>query len=207
MKEISLTQSKVALVDDEEYCRLNADRWQAMEVWPERWYAGRQCNGGIVYMHRELMSAQGGCHIHHDNGNSLDNTRVNLIPMTPSEHAKIHQFGTIYKLGTTRNRKPQTHNRAMTRAAGLLLLDVARLLLVQKQVAEAVYINDQTFNLCGVARELGVSRQRIQQIALCRAIVIHETYYWKFTQQDIALMRGINGLRAVHIPRVFRDFV
>ena len=51
---------------------------------------------GVVYIHRQVMSQALGRpltreeHIHHINGNCLDNRLKNLMLVSNSEHAKIH---------------------------------------------------------------------------------------------------------------------
>ena len=190
-QQIRLTQGMVALVDDEDYPRLAKYRWQAMQVWPGRWYAGRQENSTTIYMHREFASPADGQLTHHDNGDSLDNTRKNLIPSTLVDHAKLHRLGRIHNP----NKAVRSNKKRILRTAGLTLLNIARLLLIRKQTAQMTCGDDRIFNLCGAARELGLSRQRVQQIALHRVIGIHESYYWKFSWQDIALMRALRGFR------------
>ncbi len=59
MKEIQLTQGKVALVDDEDFERLNQFKWCAH--WNgKHWYAIRTVYEGkkkTIRMHREILNA------------------------------------------------------------------------------------------------------------------------------------------------------
>ena len=81
MKVISLTQDKVALVDDEDYERLNQFKWYAR--WNnQRFYACRKIktsNGQkIEHMHRVIAITPHGLDTDHKNGDSLDNQKDNL---------------------------------------------------------------------------------------------------------------------------------
>lgn len=87
MKEIPLTQNKVALVDDEDYDRLAQFKWSA-ENHGHTFYASRATtiNGKRIHirMHREILGF-----IHgdgtlgdHKNRNGLDCRRDNLRPAT-----------------------------------------------------------------------------------------------------------------------------
>lgn len=63
MKEIPLTKGKVALVDDEDFERLNQYKWHASwDGW--RWYARRgffvNCKIRKISMHREILNSPEG---------------------------------------------------------------------------------------------------------------------------------------------------
>jgi hypothetical protein len=80
MKEIQLTQGKVALVDDEDYERLAKFKWYAAWTPSSRtWYARRRSvpDRKMVHMHREVLRVTSAPvdHINHD---GLDNRRANL---------------------------------------------------------------------------------------------------------------------------------
>jgi len=76
MKEIPLTQGKVALVDDEDYERVSGYKWHAFHA-GRTWYA-RRGNGGPL-MHRMILRlAKSTPSIDHINHNGLDNRRENL---------------------------------------------------------------------------------------------------------------------------------
>lgn len=80
MKEIILHNGMVAMVDDEDYERLNAHPWRANR--PRKlWYAmrtGPSPERRTIYMHRVIMNAPAEKQVDHRNGNGLDNTRSNL---------------------------------------------------------------------------------------------------------------------------------
>lgn len=84
MKEIPLTQGKVALVDDEDFDHLSTFNWHAARYQrgglDEIWYAVRTelPSRYTVYMHRQVMPAQPGHVTFHKNRDGLDNRRANL---------------------------------------------------------------------------------------------------------------------------------
>lgn len=87
MKEIPLSQGKVAVVDDVDFEEIGRYKWHATKR-PHTWYAVRNSavNGKktIVYMHRVLMpDAKNVDHIDH---NGLNNTRSNLRNATDGEN-------------------------------------------------------------------------------------------------------------------------
>lgn len=80
MKEIPLTQGKVALVDDEDFDYLSQWKWCANKNW-HTFYARRAIydpQQKAIYMHRSLLNAPDGVEIDHIDGNGLNNTRCNL---------------------------------------------------------------------------------------------------------------------------------
>lgn len=82
MKEIPLTQGKVALVDDADYESLMQHKWYAQKSNRGTWYAHRTIWGTpkktTVPMHREIMQPADGLVIDHINHDGLDNRRENL---------------------------------------------------------------------------------------------------------------------------------
>jgi hypothetical protein len=86
MKEIKLTQNQVALVDDEDFERLNQFKWCANKI-GNTFYAISSINiDGIkknVYMHRYIIS---GKHIDHIDGNGINNQKINLRICTHKEN-------------------------------------------------------------------------------------------------------------------------
>jgi hypothetical protein len=79
VKEIPLTQGKVALVDDDLFDYLNQWSWFAALV-HGKWYAQRQAGRPqkTVRMHRVVAGAPDEVKVDHINGNGLDNRRENL---------------------------------------------------------------------------------------------------------------------------------
>jgi len=89
MKEIKLTQGKVALVDDEDYEELNKYKWCAHKE-KTNIYAlrhGHKVDGSrtMIRMHREIMKPVNGLSIDHIDSDGLNNQRCNLRVCT---HAK-----------------------------------------------------------------------------------------------------------------------
>jgi len=84
MKQIQLTQNKVAIVDDEDFEWLNQWKWSAYKS-HNIWYAIRSelttnKNRTIIRMHREILGLKLGDKLESDhiNHNGLDNRRCNL---------------------------------------------------------------------------------------------------------------------------------
>lgn len=75
MKEIKLSQGKVARVDDSDYEWLMQWRWFAVRN-GKYWYAVRREKGSVIFMHRVIMHASQGVDIDHRDGNRLNNQRL-----------------------------------------------------------------------------------------------------------------------------------
>lgn len=82
---IPLTQGKFALVDDEDYERLNQFKWYAGK-YKYRYYAARTHKLKTITMAREIMDAPKGLQVDHRNHNTLDNRRKNLRLCTNSQN-------------------------------------------------------------------------------------------------------------------------
>jgi hypothetical protein len=90
MKEIQLTQGKVALVDDDMYEYLNQWKWYANKL-GNNFYAVRNLRINKKYvcsilMHRLVANNNSKMHTDHLNGNSLDNRKENLRICNTSEN-------------------------------------------------------------------------------------------------------------------------
>ncbi len=94
MKEIQLTQGQAALVDDEDFERVNAYRWYASfnpgYANGGRFLATRRGNKSddtfVVFLHRFIMNAQKGQIVDHIDGDTLNNQRNNLRFATRSNN-------------------------------------------------------------------------------------------------------------------------
>ena len=90
MREIKLTQGKVAFVDDEDYERVNQHKWYAHKS-RNTFYAERtiRVNGKRIpqTMHRFIMGDMPiGMMVDHEDGNGLNNQKSNLRPATNQEN-------------------------------------------------------------------------------------------------------------------------
>ena len=97
MKEIKLTQGKVAIVDDEDYEYLRQFKWCARNHRGYTWYAQRfsqTVNGKrrIILMHRYIMDTPDGMETDHINHNGLDNRRENLRICTCAENRRNNRI-------------------------------------------------------------------------------------------------------------------
>lgn len=73
MKKIYLNQGKYALVDDEDFEKVNAFQWHF-----NNGYARRDFIHVKLYMHRFILNPKKGEIVDHKNGNPLDNRKENL---------------------------------------------------------------------------------------------------------------------------------
>ena len=92
MKRIELTQSKYAIVDDEDFERVNQYKWYAHCDRNNNWYARRHIPGSdgkqiLQHMHRFIMDCPEELQIDHCNHNGLDNRKCNLRICTPTENS------------------------------------------------------------------------------------------------------------------------
>lgn len=91
-KKITLTQGKVAIVDDDDFDWLNQFKWFAKKECGI-WYACRNGSRKIeprpyYRMHRYILSAKDEDVIDHINGNGLDNRKCNIRIVTPRENSQ-----------------------------------------------------------------------------------------------------------------------
>lgn len=83
MKEIPLTQGKVALVDDADYDWLSQHNWYYTGYYAARWHNGKNRS-----MHRLILNDPESVEVDHINHNKLDNQRANLRLATRRENAR-----------------------------------------------------------------------------------------------------------------------
>lgn len=110
MKTIPLTQNKHALVDDEDFERVNQYRWCAHHYY-YGWRAVRsirKSNGKQTsqYMHRFIMDTPKELQTDHENHNGLDNQKHNLRNCTQSQN--------------NMNRKIQQQRKTISRFKGVV---------------------------------------------------------------------------------------
>lgn len=86
---IRLSQNKFAIVDFDDFCRLNGYKWYARKS-GRTYYAERfEYVGEVLYrirMHRVIMNAKKGQVIDHHNRDGLDNRKDNLRPATRTQN-------------------------------------------------------------------------------------------------------------------------
>lgn len=85
MKSIELTRGMVALVDDEDFDRVNSMSWHAQKG-KHTYYARTGKNNGGLSMQQAVLNAPGVL-IDHKNGNGLDNRKVNLRRCNSSQNS------------------------------------------------------------------------------------------------------------------------
>ena len=92
-RRIPLSQGKFAIVDPDDYYRLNIHKWFVSKV-GHTYYARRhiRTNGGLkkttVCMHRAIMNAPDHLLVDHINHNGLDNRKVNLRLATKAQNSR-----------------------------------------------------------------------------------------------------------------------
>jgi len=86
MKEILLTQYKIALVDDGDYKSLSQYKWYAIKsVSGNTYYAGRKdINHKTILMHHQILGST--AMTDHKDGNGCNNCRYNLRQCSPSQN-------------------------------------------------------------------------------------------------------------------------
>jgi transcriptional regulator with XRE-family HTH domain len=89
---IELSNGATTIVDQEDFERFGHLNWGC----DDKGYAvrhARQPDGSDqrFLLHREIMQAGSGTHVHHANENRLDNRRRNLKIMAPGEHSALHE--------------------------------------------------------------------------------------------------------------------
>lgn len=97
MKEIPLTRGKVALVDDEDYERLAAIKWQAAKDRHSDSLFYAQSSKPYLSMHRLVLGAEKGQIIDHKDRDGLNNQKANLRLCTATQNQQNKK--TVNKLG------------------------------------------------------------------------------------------------------------
>jgi hypothetical protein len=111
MKEIPLTQGKVALVDDEDFEELNRFKWYARrDDRRGKYYAQRKVGpcSPIILMHRVIIKTLDGLITDHKDGNGLNNQKTNLRKCTEAENS----FNKILMKNNTSGYKGVDFNKA-----------------------------------------------------------------------------------------------
>lgn len=102
MRKIPLTQNKFALVDDEDFIRINKIKWHYAEYAKGRGYAKANNKGKkptLLRMHRFILGLNGKEKVDHINRNPLDNRRKNLRIVTQSQNMMNSGLRTNNKSG------------------------------------------------------------------------------------------------------------
>ncbi len=88
MKQIKITQNKIALVDDADFEWLNQWKWHYRNTGYaiRRDYCGEKPRW--VRMHRLIINAPKGMEVDHKNGDKLDNRRSNLRIATHKDNCR-----------------------------------------------------------------------------------------------------------------------
>jgi len=103
-RRIKLTRGKYAIVDAEDFERLNKYKWHCTHCGYARCAVSKKFDKGRrqvdVYMHKLVCPAPDGMVVDHINRNGLDNRRANLRPATQKQNVWNRKF--IRKAGKTR---------------------------------------------------------------------------------------------------------
>lgn len=96
MKEIKLTQGKVALVDDEDFEYLNKWKWGVIKSGEKNFRArriyGTKNNQKCVYMHRLLIKTPLNLECDHIDHNGLNNQKLNLRNCTHQQNQRNRRY-------------------------------------------------------------------------------------------------------------------
>ena len=87
MREIVLTQGKVALVDDDDFIIVSPYTWHAARK-DDLWYARTRIGKISTFMHRLILGITRGIVVDHINRDGLDNRRANIRACRQAENAR-----------------------------------------------------------------------------------------------------------------------
>jgi len=91
-RRIRLTQGKYAIVDPDDYFKLNRYKWYANRdrntFYALRKFTQKDGKRRNCYMHREVIKVPDKMFVDHINRNGLDNRKANLRPATVSQNAR-----------------------------------------------------------------------------------------------------------------------
>lgn len=84
MKKIILTRDKIALVDDEDYDKINKYQWHCAVTMKGSYSAESRINGKLIKMHRFILNVKE--EIDHKDNDCLNNQKSNLRICTRSQN-------------------------------------------------------------------------------------------------------------------------
>jgi hypothetical protein len=84
-KEINLTHGKVAIVDEDDYEKLNKYKWSANELYALR-FSRKEGGGKTIFMHKVILGSLAGMEVDHINRDGFDNRKCNLRICTHSQN-------------------------------------------------------------------------------------------------------------------------
>lgn len=102
IKLLPLSQGKYAIVDTDDFAKLNMYKWTAFRD-GDTFYAIRRIGNQFIWMHREIMIAPTHMDVDHRNHNGLDNRRCNfrICSRSVNLHNKRKFSSTTHYRGTT----------------------------------------------------------------------------------------------------------
>jgi hypothetical protein len=116
-----LTEGKIALVDDEDYERINSRKWLVMKCANGNGYKARGwINGKMTLMHRFILSVSEASVVHHINHDTLDNQKVNLRVCTSQQNTwhRLCRPHSLSRFKGVDHRRPYKSWRAQIKVSG-----------------------------------------------------------------------------------------